>query len=710
MIFHSRFATLLLATTFFANYYAQKSQGAPTLIPMRKTKDKTVGLIMPKNLIYPRLETAFSIPDLTTDPFDYEKTDVRVRIRAPKGQTLSIPAFFDGGSTWRVRHTPSAPGSYSVTGITLNGQVVRSAVAPSKWDVKAVPNSKLPGFVRIDARDQTRFAFSNGTPYYPLGHNQAWQTGGLPDIPVLFDKMGAAGENWSRVWMNHWDNKNLDWISSGKPGPVGTLSLDVARRWDTIVGAAERNGIAFQLVFQHHGQYSSTVNPNWGDNPYNLKNGGFLTTPNEFFTNAQAKTLTKRKLRYAVARWGYSPAILAWELFNEVQFTDSARAKEWEQIAAWHREMADFLRAQDAYDHLVTTSSTGDLPLSVWANLDYYQEHTYPADVVSALNGARADESAPRKPFFVGEFGPSGVQDPTGAALHAGLWAGMMNAEAGAPQFWTWDDVERHDLYPHFRGATTFLASSGFAARTGLKKTVPDVQTPTFGDLNFGPGGDWGQVKQFIYDVKPGGPPSGIGALSRYLQGDSNRKLEPQPLVFEVDFARAGQFVLQIGEISTGGARVVLQSGELKAERDFPGTGTQFKPQGDAGRIALDLPAGKHRISLQNTGKDWAAINNFTLTNYAPTLGAYGVSNPDFAAAWVYNRAAINSPKGSESAPMSGEIALSGLKPGRYRATWWDTLRGAPLETPQSVTVGAAPLILQTPAIARDAGLFVRSE
>ena len=61
--------------------------------------------------------------------------------------------------------------------------------------------------------------------------------------------------------------------------------------------AAEQSGVYFQMTLQHHGQYSSTVDPNWSQNPYNTANGGFLADPKLFFTDATAKSLTKRKYR-----------------------------------------------------------------------------------------------------------------------------------------------------------------------------------------------------------------------------------------------------------------------------------------------------------------------------------------------------------------------------------------------------------------------------
>ena len=341
--------------------------------------------------------------------------------------------------------------------------------APSDWSIKSPQNAL---FVRLDTRDKTRFSYSDGARYFPLGHNQAWHTDGLPDIPQLFDKMGESGENWSRVWMCHWDKENLDWPRPA--GDFGTLNLNVARRWDAIVWAAERNKIAFQMVLQHHGQYSTQVNSNWNDNPYNVKNGGFLKTPQEFFTNAQAKALTRRKLRYAVARWGYSPSILAWELWNEVQFTDAARHHQWNEIAQWHREMASFLRAQDVQNHLITTSSMESIPAAIGAALDYEQNHIYPADLIAALQNTA---SKTPKATFVGEFGPRDLKDPQGVYLHAGLWSGLMNGQGGAPQYWFWDLVEKHNFYSQFGSAAAFLEASDFAMQNNLRRVAPKIES-----------------------------------------------------------------------------------------------------------------------------------------------------------------------------------------------------------------------------------------
>ncbi len=161
---------------------------------------------------YPRLEASFTLSGVATDPFDYVATDVKVRIAAPDSTTNTVPAFFDGGSTWRVRHTPMAAGTFTVAGITLNGSPVSvGSLQPSAWKVAGQPIS--PGFVRRDPSNPQRFITSNGRRFYPIGHNVAWWTNNVAaNIAGAFAEMGAAGENWSRVWMDHfYESKNLEW-------------------------------------------------------------------------------------------------------------------------------------------------------------------------------------------------------------------------------------------------------------------------------------------------------------------------------------------------------------------------------------------------------------------------------------------------------------------------------------------------------------------
>ena len=56
----------------------------------------------------------------------------------------------------------------------------------------------------------------------------------------------------------------------------------------------------------------------WVSNPYNAKNGGPCAgRPTSGPTRGQDAS-TRQRLRYLIARWGYSPNVFAWEFWNEV--------------------------------------------------------------------------------------------------------------------------------------------------------------------------------------------------------------------------------------------------------------------------------------------------------------------------------------------------------------------------------------------------------
>lgn len=644
---------------------------------------------------YEPIEFSFEL-DTQGNPFDYQENDVVAIIQRPDQQTARIPAFFDGGKTWRVRYTPDLPGRYAIARITLNAREVQ----PAKIEKKeaTATGAARPGFIRRDPKDRTRFAFDNGASYYPIGHNAAWTTPKSGSIPSVLASIGQAGLNWSRIWMCHWDDQNLDWPSTGK-AEIGTLNLEVARKWDQIVQAAEKNGVYFQMVLQHHGQYSTHVDPNWNENPWNKRNGGFLGTPDEFFTNPRAIALTKAKYRYIVARWGYSPNIMAWELFNEVESTDAVAHGHADEVAAWHDGMAAFLRQVDPYKHLITTSS--DMSLAgIWRSMDYYQPHTYPADPVTAVTGI--DTAKLDKPLFFGEIGPDDA-NAAGVASFArrSVWASLMSGESGAAEFWAWDDTQRKDLYDVLRPAAEFVRASGLAGKRSLAPGALSVQTEGRGALVFGPGAGFGKAARTEFTVLQSGIVDGIARFPAYLQGTAHRSLCPE-VTFKVDYPQPGAFTVRLGRVSKAGARVTLAvDGEVRATRDFA---PSDQDKAIDASLEAQVPAGSHTVRIENTGADWVRIRQFALSPYSPALGVVGRSSRDYCIAWLTNRTTANA---DPPPAVAGKLTVAGLQAGAYRATWWDTSTGKTVREDTLTVSGRDPLALNTPPIVRDVALSV---
>jgi hypothetical protein len=647
---------------------------------------------------FPRIEWSLTLPDLSGNPFDPAENDIAVRVRMPGSRTVTLPAFYDGGEIWRVRHRPHAAGRYSVVAVTRNGRpLTPKGGLPAPVGVSGKAS---PGFVRRDPKGG--FRHDNGASYYPLGHNVGWGRGpdSGDDIARQFARMGAAGENWARVWMCHWDGKNLDWVMNA-PNPPGRLDLTVARRWDRILDAAEKHGIFVQMVLQHHGQYSTTTNPNWGENPWNRRNGGFLDTPEAFFTDEQARRMTRAKYRYILARWGHSPNVLCWELFNEVEWVDALRtAKRPEVIAAWHKEMAAHLRQHDPYRHLVASSSKVDIP-GLYDAMDFVQPHVYAPNPVSAVQRPSLPPRMPKpKPVFFGEFGPSGdLNADDGSFLHVALWTSLMSEADGAAMYWQWENVDRRNLYPRFASAAAFLKASRLGASRGLRPVNLTIETEAAGTLSGGPGIGWGKSERTNFVASPsGGGIMGIEQMSSYLQGNANRALNPHA-DFVVNYRQPGEFRVQLRQAARAGAKVVLKvDGEPVTEQEFAAA---ERDQNVNAALIARVPAGAHTVRLENVGPDWAVVERITLTPYGPAFGGLAKGTTDRAACFLYRGG------DTPTETAKGTVTLPGLRSGKYRVLWWDTWAGKTRSEAVATVTAGKPLRLTVPPFARDLAGYV---
>jgi hypothetical protein len=495
-----------------------------------------------------------------------------------------------------------------------------------------------------------------------VGHDVAWNR----DVPGLIRKLGGAGENWSRIWMCHWGETNLDW-RSGEPIEMGTYDIDVARRWDAILSACEQAGVRIQLVLQHHGQFSTRVDLSWGEMPWNARNGGWLHSADAFFSDDRAIAATKAKYRYIIARWGTSPSIMAWELFNEVQFTDAWQQNKRAEVSRRHAMMASFLRAPDPYRHLITSSCV-PTEKALTESLDYLDAHQYLADPIIASQAL--DQLKLAKPYFVGEFGPPGERPNDSAFLRQGLWASLMSQAAGAAQYWYWERVDQRNWYQILGSAAYFAQRSGLANYNDLRPIKLTVGTRSLAPLSFSPGGGW-KAAQTEFTIEPGGSLMELGKMGGFLHGEYHRADGPE-VRLRVQFPEPGTFTVKLGTVAAASVQVSLAlDGKVQVEMTFPPASKDHPADASLG---LRVPAGRHDLWLRNSGKDWDMLDQFTLDPYAPALRAIGKANGQFLLAWVHPSSASKAVRTEKAS-----LEAAGLQPGSYAVHWWDTERGEPL-------------------------------
>lgn len=439
---------------------------------------------------YGLFELTLDLNALFANPYDYDEIRVEATFVAPDGKRETVDGFFMqpfqisdpasgglsplGSGVFQVRFSPRQTGNWSFTASCTN-RGGTATLPPGYFQCTPAAAPQNRGFAHTNP--SLFFAFDNGEQYISIGENMAWpQSNAYLDFTRWIDKLTAHGGNFIRIWNCHW-GLGLEWLDDGNYAGLKKYHQGNCFYLDWLFGHCAEKGVLVMLCLHHHGQVSTRVNSNWKENPYNTTNGGPCRRTWDFFSNAKARKLVKNRLRYALARWGSQRSLLAWELFNEVDWTDQFRRRQ-KQIAGWHVEMASFFKKHDLYEHPVSTSFGRDeYAPAIWKQpeIDFTQTHYYvdvPHPERALADGVHRYLDAFGKPTLNAEFGlhPDGGDlarlDPDGIYFHNCLWAPLFSGAAGTGMSWWWDGyVESQNLYRHFAGVAAAAGKLALQAR-----------------------------------------------------------------------------------------------------------------------------------------------------------------------------------------------------------------------------------------------------
>jgi hypothetical protein len=494
-----------------------------------------------------KFEMDFDLNRDFNNPYDPEEIEVTLELTTPNGDPARHPAYFHepwdlnmvraretpvrgtGRPFWRVRYTPRVVGTYAWK-LTARAGAER---AQASGRFRCVPSASR-GFVRVSEQDPRYLEFANGEFFFPIGLNlrspgdvrgarfspdaainSEWaEKQGTLAYAQWFRKLRENGGNFARVWMSPWWC-GLEWTPkhAGYHG-VGYYNQANAERLDRLLALAEAEGIYLNLETINHGCLSTRVDADWHNSPYNLANpGGYVRSPVEFFGNARALKAHRNRLRYTVARWGYSAAIAWWGVITEAEWVQpydrtigyaTSEPPPWlagaagfesldtrspkETYLKWISETAGYLRQTDAHPHLVSVHfSNPQNGTEVWRmpNLDVVQNNAYTrfatmwkehefsrhrgvVDVCRVF----AQEYEPYragKPLIVCEWGGSPTENTERqllAELHTGCWGLLMTPASGVTGYWWWNLLDAKNLYGNFRAVAAFMKGED---RRGLK-------------------------------------------------------------------------------------------------------------------------------------------------------------------------------------------------------------------------------------------------
>ncbi len=435
IIFSVLFLTVLMTgcnVTENPGFVEPESTAIPTF-PPNLPKIKAVELDRTEVPNYESIEFTLSVEAEYSNPYDAREIRLDGTFTAPDGIDITVPGFWDGASSWRLRFTPSQEGDWRYQLFITDGN---GTSLPSEGDFK-VTASNLHGWLQVgdwinpDYSSQY-LVHQDGTPFYGVGHCDALNIlidGFDPeDGVVLFNNMLAADENFV-VWWPLYSNSPVS--NHYESYTASNLTMI-----DLIVQDAQKKGIFLIFTIWDHPQLRDSSHA-WGDGRWDGFNGFHkLTSIDEFFTSEEAWVWQENFYRYIIARWGHSPAIGMWQTVSEINGTNA-----YEQMDSWHAKINAYFVENDPYRHPTTASMSGDVD---WpgghAEMDAPQVHVYALDE-GATAAARTIASWTElmwqtgKPNWIGEFGVTGNSEYP-EMFHNAIWAALGAGAALTPAEW----------------------------------------------------------------------------------------------------------------------------------------------------------------------------------------------------------------------------------------------------------------------------------
>jgi hypothetical protein len=405
---------------------------------------------------------------------------------------------------WRIRFSPDAVGQWSYKiYIVYNGQTsitntmsLNVTASDNKGNIGVGSNKNHFIYKDLDKR-------TGEMNFIPLGlnifdfHSLVFNRAGFNFTEDVMNKLQDQGGNTIRIFMSP-ENYGIEWEEDGLGKYFNRQNR--AYNLDDIFNLAEELGIKIQLVIISNHEFHNNVSDPynyWERNPYRpLLAGGAAGIQNNqysFFNNAACINYFKQRLRYVIARWGYSTSLLAYEMWNEVDIMANANPAFWDnndpdKVINWHNTMIGYGKTMDNR-HMFTTSvgftvcgsATGSTGLAFYnlPVLDYAQDHYYSNDMnVTHNHSIFAQHSIKKyqKPYITGEVGPfncyfsvqnfthnnftSGNYAHDMMDFHDDIWSSLFNGSAGPTFAWSSADLTNKcwgGPYKNFKPINLFL-------------------------------------------------------------------------------------------------------------------------------------------------------------------------------------------------------------------------------------------------------------
>ncbi|MBN1553221.1 MAG: DUF5060 domain-containing protein [Phycisphaerae bacterium] len=716
---------------------------------------------------YEKLELTVALLAEYGNPYDFDDINLQAHIVSPSGKKITIDGFYYqphfansigyrmrdnlqpiGEPTWKVRFTPTETGEYRYH-LTLRDNQGRTA--ETKLAAFQAVKGDGDGFLRVSKTDPYYLAFDSGKCFYGIGFGMHYWNETPTDILKMLQNINliaAFGGNYTSVNFQTLGNSPLN-LTVGND--LTHFSQPNGWRTDFLLEASRRRGL---YVIPNLVQTTWAISSHWKQAPFNKDNGGPCDKPEDFFTNSDAKRLMKRQFRYMIARWGYSPNILGWELVNEMNYMDGFQ-KNIQSVRDWHREMSGYLKEIDPNRHLVSTTFGSSWIVEdpdIWRlpDIDYITTHKYPNDATD-MRYMQWYKRQYRKPIIGGEYGMAYPHvndaphfDPEGLYVHNGLWTCAMTGSAGNVLFW-WDSnyLIPTDAARWFKPFSRFIegipwTTAGFepveflAIKTDVENGDADMLVPTRPAWEMNSAARYevqdGVIWVVSRDIDKSITDAKIvdfmhrraleGSLPALLFG-SNQKDFAKDLVITIHAGKSCRMNIPVTAVARDGATLNVElNGKVIQTRKISDTDGKNDP--GAGELtetfSLPLSAGENRVVLRNTGRGWARLGDITLKDYTQAAWerralVIGLRGKTRSLLWFHNREnnsqrRLEGP--AELTPIRNiSVTLNDVADGEHEIEWWNTQKGK-ITGRQKVLAKDGSLTVTPPTFSRDIACKIR--
>ncbi len=157
------------------------------------------------------------------------------------------------------------------------------------------------------------------------------------------------------------------------------------------------------------------------------------------------------------------------------------------------------------------------------------------------------------------------------------------------------------------------IAILHFDGAVDLRGLRDPARTPTTGR--------WSRPTRNEFRVRPDGLIEDPDELNSFIQGKLHQEMRNPP-TFLVNTTTAGRLQVHVRAVSSAGAKLEYQiDGVTKQTVDLPDLdhkNDEHAPEYDR-TFTFAIPAGKHRLTVDNTGPDWASVSWFAFEGaFAP--------------------------------------------------------------------------------------------